>query len=65
MTREISIKINKKKFNQLVKASKQALHSLELENIDHKYLTYVNELPIKSEIVVIDDLKIALKNLSK
>lgn len=64
MRQEIKIKVNKKNFNQLIKASKQALHDLELENIDHNYLTYY-ELPIKSTLVVIDNLKIALEKIHK
>lgn len=64
MRQEVKIKVNKKNFNQLIKASKQALHDLELENIDHNYLTY-HELPIKPTLVVIDNLKIALEKIHK
>jgi hypothetical protein len=64
MRQEIKIKVNKKNFKGLIKASKQALHDLELENIDHNYLTY-GELPIKSTLVVIDNLKIALEKIHK
>lgn len=65
MRQEVKIKVSKKKFNKLVRAAKQALHDLELENVDHNYLTYRDELPIKPTLVVIDDLKIALDSLHK
>jgi hypothetical protein len=64
MRQEIKIKVNKKNFNELVKTSKQALHDLELENVDHNYLTYP-ELMIKPTLVVIDNLKIALEKIHK
>jgi hypothetical protein len=64
MRQEIKIKVNKKNFNELVKMSKQALHDLELENVDHNYLTYP-ELTIKPTLVVIDNLKIALEKIHK
>lgn len=65
MSKEITINVGKKKFNELVKASKQALHDLELENMNHNYLTFGGQLPIKPTLVVIHDLRKALENLSK
>jgi hypothetical protein len=65
MNKEVTINVSKKKLNQLVKTAKQALHDLELENIDHNYLTFGGQLPIKPTLVVIGDLKKAIENLSK
>jgi hypothetical protein len=65
MSKELTINVNKKKFNQLVKAAKQALHDLELENMNHNYLTFGGQLPIKPTLIVIYDLKKAIENLSK
>jgi len=65
MNKEVTINVNKKNFNQLIKASKQALHDLELENMNHNYLTFGDQLPIKPTLIVMHDLRKALENLSK